>query len=347
MATVKLATLLIFTNQFASMLRSQLPLISVLENLSRETPQKALREAIEDVTDDVMMGRDFGDALADHPKIFDHIYVNVVRAGMMSGKLSEALTQVSEYLNKMDNIGRQVRGALSYPLFMLVAFFAVFNAMVFFILPRFATMFNSFGKELPWATRVLMSIGNFWRDNWFLLVGGVAAVGISFMVWVATPDGRYIWDENKLKFPVLGPLWRMAALARILRTLGVQLHNEVELLKSLELAAQGCGNAYLEDILLHIADEVETGQSISECFREHEIFEGIVLQMISAGEESGELDELLLSAADFFERMLDNRIQMATGLINPILTVFMGLAIAGMMVASFLPVFEMGGAVKG
>lgn len=343
---VKSSDILIFTDQFASMLRSHLPLIDVLENLAKETPGQELREVIEDISDDVSSGFDFGDSLANHPKLFDDVFVNVVRAGMLSGRLAESLTQVSEYLTKNDNISRKLRGALSYPIFMGVAFFGVFNAMVFFILPRFSSLFSSFGKELPAPTQILLSIGSFWGDNWYIILSVFATVSFAWMIWLATEEGLYIWDRFKLKLPMVGRLWRLAALSRFLRTFSVQLQNEVQLLDALRLAAYSAGNKYVEESLLYIADDVERGAGITESFQEYDIFSGIVLQMISAGEKAGSLNELLMSAANYFERVLNNEIDVVTGLINPILTVVIGLAIAGMMVASFLPVFDMGNAVQ-
>ncbi|MBF0382721.1 MAG: type II secretion system F family protein [Magnetococcales bacterium] len=345
MAKVKTSDVLVFTNQFASMMRSQLSLVKVLENLARETPQKELRETIEDISESVQRGVDFGDCLAGHPKVFDEVFVNVVRAGMVSGKLASSLTQVSEYLEKSDAVGRKVKSALSYPIFMLVAFFGVFNAMVFFILPKFESMFSSFDKELPAPTKILLDIGAFWQANWYLIIGTAFAFFFSITIWIATREGRYIWDRYKLNMPIVGRLWRMSALSRFLRTLSVQLHNEVALLKALQLAASSSGNVFIEESLFQIASDIERGVGLSNAFQEYNVFSGIVLQMISAGEEAGTLDELLLSAADYFERLLDNEIGVVTGLINPVLTIFMGMGIAGMMIAAFLPVFDMGSSV--
>lgn len=342
---VKLSDLLIFTNQFASMMRSQLQLVDVLDNLAQETPGADLRGAIEDLAHDVRSGVDFGDALANHPGIFSDIFVNVVRSGMESGRLAESLTQVSVYLQKADALSRKVKGALTYPAFMLLVFFGVFNAMVFFILPRFEAIFSTMGKELPGPTQFLLDVGEVWANNWYYIVGGVVFLWFAFLLWIATQEGRYTWDHYKLKMPVVGNLWRMSSLARFLRTFAVQLHNEVALLKALHLSAYATGNAYVENAILLIAEDVERGISISQSFREYDVFSGIVLQMVSAGEEAGTLAELLLSASDYFEQLLDNQTQVVTGLINPILTVVMGFSIAGMMVAAFLPVFSMGSVV--
>tara|TARA_B100001123_G_scaffold434709_1_gene561749 strand:- start:110 stop:1147 length:1038 start_codon:yes stop_codon:yes gene_type:complete len=337
--------LLIFSQQFASMLQSKLQLVDVLDNLARETPQRKLRDIIEDISEKVRHGVDLGDALAAHPNMFGEIYVNVIRAGLASGRLGDAAAQVADYLSVINEVGRKVRGALAYPFFMIGAFLLVFNGMVFFILPRFSRMFQSFGKELPWATRVLMEIGDLWANYWYAIIGTIVTVTIAFAIWISSADGRYIWDRIKLRVPIVGPLWRMAALSRFLRTLAVQLQNEVLLLEAIEVSAQASGNVYVRDSLYDIHDDVQRGNGLAGSFRRYDIFEGIVLQMIAAGEEAGTLDELLMSAADYFERLLYARLDTVTGLINPILTVLIGLVIAGMMIASFLPVFQIGSVV--
>lgn len=345
MAAIGSLHILIFTQQFAAMIRSNLPLVDVLDNLANETPQRRLREAIVAVADAVRRGIDLSEAMGEHPAMFDDVYVNVVRSGMESGRLGAALLQIAHYQKVIHETGRKLKTALTYPLFIIFAFFAVFNGMVFFILPRFEMMFKNFNKKLPWATQFLLDIGRFWSENWPLIVGGQLVVYFSFIVWISTPDGRAIWDEHKLRLPILGPLWRMSALARFLRTLAVQVENDVPVLDALQLAADACGNVYVKETLYQIADKVERGRSLAACFREHEVFYGIVLQMIASGEEAGILDELLMSSADYFDSLVQDLLDRITSLINPVLTLVVGLAVAGMMVACFLPVFQMGSVV--
>lgn len=346
MAAVKLSHLLIFTRQFSAMIGSQLQLVYVLQNLARETPQRRLRLTIEDVTDDVQRGVDLSDALAKFPRVFSSIYVNVVRAGMASGQLGDALDQVAQYLERVDELNRKVRTALSYPMFLLLAFFVVFNGMVFGILPQFEKMFESFGKELPPPTRFMLDIGEFYATNWYFILGGAAVTLTSFTFWILSPAGRRIWDQLKLNIPILGRLWRMGTLSRFLRTLAVQMRNYVPLLEALRLSASASGNLYIEEVIYTIADDVERGMGVAKSFREHEVFSGIVLQMIASGEETGSLDELLMSAATYFDSLLRELLNTVTNLINPILTVIVGSGIAGMMIAAFLPVFEISGAVQ-
>ncbi|MFN3075834.1 MAG: type II secretion system F family protein [Alphaproteobacteria bacterium] len=342
MPSVSSTHLLIFAKQFAAMIRSRLPLVSVLDNLADETPQKYLRNVLLDVAEDVKHGIDLGDALEARPTVFSAVFVTVVKAGMLSGKLDSSLTQMATYLDNVDQLQRKLRAVLTYPIFMLVAFLAVFNGMIFGILPRFQQMYKNMNKKLPIPTQILLDIGEFWSNNWFYVIGGVAVVVLSFTTWIKTDDGRRVWDEVKLRLLLIGGIWRMAALARFLRTLAVQVHNEVRLLDALRLSAEVVDNWYIRDILLDISDSVENGGSITSSFREHEIFQGIVLQMIRSGEDSGTLDDLLAASADYFDSLLADRLNTIAGLINPVLTVFIGLAIAGMMIASFLPVFEMG-----
>ena len=346
MAGVSSFNVLIFTQQFASMIRSNLQLVDVLHNLADETPQKKLREVIADVADDVTHGTDLSAAMAQHPQVFDDVYVNVVKSGLESGRLGEALLQISHYQKVIHETGRKVMAAMTYPAFIIFAFFGIFNAMIFFILPRFSAVYSNFGKKLPEATQILLNVGKFWSDNWHLIIGAQVVVISVLSVWIATGEGRALWDQIKLKLPLLGTLYRMSALARFLRTLAVQVENDVPVLQALCLAADACGNVYIREILYDIADDVERGRGLAASFRDHEIFHGIVLQMLASGEEAGILDELLMSSADYFDSLVQDLLDRITALINPILTMVVGLLIAGMMVAVFLPVFQMGSMVK-
>ena len=344
-AAVKLSQLLIFTKQFSAMIASQLQLVYVLENLAKETPHRRMRQTLDDVLDDVLNGVDLGDALAQFPKVFSDVYVNVVRAGMQSGQLGNALAQMAEYLESADAMSRKIRGALTYPMFLLVAFIVVFNVQVLLILPRFEEMFANFDEELPAPTLFMLAAGKFYVQNWPYLLGVIVAVTIGFIAWTSSDDGRRIWDKLKLQVPVIGRTLRLGALSRFLRTLAVQVHNMVPLVTALRLSASASGNRFIEETIFTIADDVELGVGIAESFRRHDIFTGIVQQMIASGEQASELDELLMSAAVYFDSLLNDQVQTMTELINPVLTIVIGLAIAGMMVAAFLPVFQISGAI--
>lgn len=340
------AQLVIFARQFASMVASGLQLVSVLESLGRETPNRRLRLAVVDVGREVTKGVDLADAMERHPKLFGGVFVGLVRSGLEIGRLGAALGHVVDYLDRVDQVNRKVTAAAVYPVFVLLAFVGVSGGMIFAILPRYAALFKGFGKPLPGPTQLLLDVGNLIRDNG-LVFGGLGILGVLLLIMVlATPAGRLAWDRLKLHTPVLGQVWRLAALARFGRTLAVQAGNHVPVTRALRLAASACGNAYIAGLAIEIADDVEMGASVTHAFKRHEIFAGVVLQMIAAGEEAGRLDELLLSAANYFDSLLMQRIGTVTGLINPMLTAFVGLSTAAMMVAAFLPVFDMPGAMQ-
>lgn len=338
--------LLIFTKQFAQMMKNQLQLVTVLDNLAAETPQRRLRTVIQEVSEEVKHGVDLADALEDHPRVFSEVYVNIVRAGISSGRLGVALAQIAWYLDIMFEISRRTRSALTYPLFVVAAFFAVFNGMIFMILPRFEAMYDNFGQELPGPTQTLLWVGAVWSGNWLLFLGGAAAAGFGFAAWVANPAGRAVWDRAKLAIPLFGPVWRLSALARFLRTMAVQVENDVPLLDAVELAGDSAGNLFVRNAAYEIAASVESGTSLVESFRDHPIFDGIVLQMIAAGEQAGELHPLLMSAAEYFDSLMRDRLDTIVTLINPVLTMIIGIGIAAMMLAAFLPVFELGGVMR-
>jgi type II secretory pathway component PulF len=333
--------LLVFTRQFAAMMNSNLQLVHVLESLTRETNKRKLKAALEDVLMKVKRGGDFDRAIADHPKVFNPTYIGVVRAGMQSGQLAEALEQISEYLTSLDKVVKKMRSAAMYPLLLIGAFIVTFHIMVFVILPRFATLFSNFGQELPAPTQFVLSIGEAYAASWpMLLMFGCLGAAL-FVIWKRSNPVTY--DRLKLKLPLIGSLLRLAALARFAHTLAIQVQNSVSLIESIRVAAPASNNSYAEASLRQIADDIERGQGIAQAFARQQLFQGVVQQMISAGEQSGELGEPLRSAAQYFESLWVQRIEAVIGLINPLLTAIMGILISGMLIAAFLPVFEVSG----
>lgn len=338
--------LVIFAKQFASMVGSSLQLVTVLDNLARETPNRRLRLAIAEVAREVTTGTDLADAFERFPRLFSGVFVSLVRSGLEVGRLAGALGNIVDYLERIEQVNRRVAAAAVYPIFVLLTFVGVSGGMIFFILPQYETIFRGFGKELPGPTQVLVDVGSLLRANGIVLGETALLLVLISILVVSTPAGRLAWDHLKLHLPVLGPVWRLAALARFSRTLAVQASNHVSVVRALRLAAAASGNAYLESLARGIAEDIELGASVTHAFKNREIFAGIVLQMIAAGEEAGRLDELLLSAANYFDSLLIQRIDTVTGLINPMLTAIVGLSTAGMMVASFLPVFELPGVMQ-
>jgi type II secretory pathway component PulF len=335
--------LVIFARQFASMMNSGLQLVTVLDDLARETPKRELREAVKDISRRVRAGVDVADAFACHPKLFDSIFIGIVSAGLESGRLGEALLQIVEYLERTDQVRRRITTAMTYPVFLLFTFLVAAGGMIFFILPKYQLLFGSFGHDLPGPTQFLLDIGSFLRAEWMSLAAiGGGGVFIAVLV-ISTPAGRRSWDRVKLRVPLLGQVWRLASLGRFSRTLSIQVRNHIPVVLALRFAANSAGNQYVRQLVLAISNDIEQGQSVTQAFKSRDIFSGIVMQMIAAGEEAGTLDELLISAAAYFDSLLLQRIDSLTGMLNPVLTAFMGLSISGMMVAAFLPVFDLPG----
>ena len=335
--------LLIFTKQFAAMVRSNLPLVQALESLSRDAPRRSFRLVLFDVLEQVRCGRDFHRALADHPKTFNGTYIGVVSAGMQSGQLGVALQQICDYLDNHDKILKKVRAALIYPGLLFASFAVTFHVMIFGILPRFQALFSQYGKALPAPTQFVLDVGEVYAQYWPFVLGVGVIFAICFFAWVRTTQGRLTFDRLKLKVPLFGSLMRLSAVARFAQTLAIQVQNSVSLIESIRVAAPANNNKYVEQSLLKIADHIEQGESITQAFQRETLFQGVVQQMVSAGELSGDLAGPMVSVANYFESLWAQKLEAVISTINPLLTASMGLLISGMLIAAFLPVFEVSG----
>lgn len=343
--TVSASSLYILTRQFSAMISGRLNLVVALANLVKQTPKGQLQEVLQDVTEDVRAGADLADALAEHPKIFSRLYVSVVRSGLTSGRLADALSQLSNYMEQRDTVTRNVRTAMTYPIFVTIVFIGVFHMMTFVILPRFASIFGTLNKDLPAPTQFMMDLGDAYIANWPFIAAALAIALVSLFVWISSNEGRTLLDEWKLRVPKFGTIWRLASYARFCRTFGVQLRYYIPAVEALRHSAEASGNAFLETSVHGIADRVENGSTLVDAFEGAETFGDVVVQMIATGEQAGTLDELMISAADYFDTMLIQELRSITSMINPLLTAVVGIAIAGMMIAAFLPVFELSGSV--
>lgn len=343
---VSLGARYIFTRQLAALLKGRLQLAAAIQSLKAEMPKGRFRAALDQVSQDVSNGRDLADAMADHPKIFGPVYIGVVRSGMRSGRIDEALEQLSNYLEQSDASARKARAALTYPMLVLGAFLFVFHMMLFMILPRFEQMYTSMGRELPGPTQALLDIGAVYGANLIGLavVGGALTALVVF--WLSSEAGKIIWDATKLRLPLIGYVVQHAAVARFLRSVGMQLRHGIPAVEALRIGAAAVSNRQLEATVHAVADKIERGESFGQAFREAPHFTDVVAQMIASGEQAGTLDILMVSAADYFDTLLAQRIQSLTAMINPILTALVGLGIAGMLIAAFLPVFELSGNVR-
>ncbi|MEA2018216.1 MAG: type II secretion system F family protein [Campylobacterota bacterium] len=342
MAKIKLDTIVTFTTQFSSMIKASIPLVKTLDNLQKDILDRTFADVIKEIKEDVESGVDFADAIAKHQNAFDTIYINMVRAGMESGKLDVTLVQLSTYLTKAAQTANKIKSALSYPKFMGIAMTAIMTLMLVKVIPMFEKMFANGNKELPLLTQYAITASDFLRESGLFLLVFLILVWLGIKAFVATPIGRRVLDNIKLKIFFLGKLNHKSAVSKFIRTFGVLVGSDVPILKAIKLSKSSCANVILEERVDEIAEMVEKGFDISEAFREVEVFPDIVVQMISSGEESGNLAELLINSAEYYDDQIDNELKSVVSLINPIMTVIMGIFIAALMAAIFMPIFQMG-----
>jgi type IV pilus assembly protein PilC len=348
MGRVKYSALVIFTSQLSAMISANLPLVRILEGLSKEALSRHLLTIIKKIKKDVESGVDFGYAIAQFPNVFDTIYVNMVKAGMATGRLDRTLKQLTEYMGKTSETKGKLKTAFAYPLFMVGFLCVVFSIMVFKILPTFEKLFASLGsKKLPLPTRIMMNAGGFVSSNIHWILIGIALIIAVIIFVLKNPSTRFLWDKYKLKIPLLGDLMRKAAMGKFLRAFAVLTQSEVLIMDSLNLVASAGYNKFLEFKINQAADSIEKGLSVAGSFQKTGFFPDIIIQMISSGEETGRLGDLLESAANFYDDQVEEAIRSIVALINPIVTILVGGTIGLMMVAIFLPIFELGSAVSG
>lgn len=345
-AAVPLPQRYIFTRQLAALLAGRLQLSMAVENLTSEMPKGRFKTVLGAVASDIAQGRDLADALADHPRVFGPVYIGVVRSGMRSGRVAEAMEQLSTYLEQLDAISKKMRAALTYPAFVVGAFLIVFHMMIFMILPRFATMYRGMGRELPGPTQALLDIGSVYADNLVLIAAMIVGMIALTIIWLSSEAGQTVWDGVKLKLPLVGSVVRHAAMARFLRSVGLQLQHGIPAVEALRIGVAAVANRYLAAAVNSAADRIERGASFGDAFRQENVFGDVVVRMIASGERAGTLDVLMVSAADYFDTLLMQRINALTAMINPLLTAAVGLSTAGMLIAAFLPVFELSGNVN-
>jgi type II secretory pathway component PulF len=342
---INAGVVVLFTEQLAAMLSAQLPVYNVLASLARETMDNRFKGILEDVVERLEHGQELGDILDDYPEAFSTIYVNMVQAGMRVGKLDGALEELALYLKQMHETRGRVISAITYPAFVVSALVVIVIVMSTWILPNFKTMFANFGKKLPLITQWFVIFADIIKGYGIpiFIAGGIAA-----FLWVAyinTEGGRLFWDRTKLGLPVIGELASRMAYSRFLHTMAVLIKNEVPVIATLRISGSASGNRFIEGIVFDVSEMVQRGISLKGAFQESGIFPGIVLQMIAAGEEGGALQRLLYSAAHYYDKQVEMRLGTVVELINPALTVFVGAVIAGMMVAMFLPIFSLPGAM--
>lgn len=336
---MKSRDLVIMTRQFATMINAGLPLVQALDILVKQSDNKMLQSSLEGVLHDVESGNTLADALRQHPKIFSHLYVNMVAAGETGGILDTILLRLSVFLEKTEALARKVKGAMIYPGVIGFVAGSAIVILLLFVIPTFQTMFQSFDQQLPLPTRIVIGMSAFLQSYWWALLAGSIGFVWLFRRWLATSNGRLLFDRVLLRVPILGTLARKSAVARFTRTLGTLLSSGVSILDGLEITAKTSGNRVIHDAIMNSRSSIAGGESISEPLRQSGVFPPMVTQMINVGEETGDLDGMLSKVADFYDEEVDVAVESLLKAMEPAMIVILGTVVGGMIVAMYLPIF--------
>ncbi|NIR46562.1 MAG: type II secretion system F family protein [Gemmatimonadetes bacterium] len=338
---VKMKEIVHFTRQFATMVNSGLPLVQCLEILAQQTENKFLAGSIKEVQADVESGATLADALRNHPKVFSDLYVNMVAAGEAGGILDTVLLRLSVFLEKNEALVRKVKGAMIYPAVILAVAVIAVTVLLVFVIPTFEQMFASVDLTLPAPTRLVIWLSDMLTAYWWLILGLIAAAIWSIRMYYKTSAGRLALDRLLLRVPIIGDLLRKTAVARFTRTLGTLLSSGVSILDGLEITARTAGNRVIHDAVMRSRSSIAGGETIAEPLRQSGVFPPMVTQMINVGEQTGTIDEMLDKIADFYDDEVDTAVEALLAAMEPLLIVFLGVVVGGMIVSMYLPIFDM------
>jgi type IV pilus assembly protein PilC len=345
---VKSQELVIFTRQFATMIDAGLPLVQCLEILAGQQENKVFAASLKDIKNHVEGGATFSDALRRHPKIFDDLYSNLVQAGEVGGILDTILNRLSIYIEKNVKLIRQVRGALVYPIAVLIIACGVMAVLLSFVIPAFENMFKDFGakNQLPKLTQMVVAFSHGFVGYFPLIALTVIGTVVGFTYMYRTPAGKKNVHRLLLQLPVIGQVLRKIAVARFTRTLGTLLQSGVPILDALEIVAKTAGNVIVSEAIMHSRQKISEGKNMAEPLTETKVFPSMVVQMIAVGEQTGALDQMLNKIADFYEEEVDVAVAALTSLLEPMMMVLIGGMVGVVLIAMYLPIFDLAGAIK-
>jgi type IV pilus assembly protein PilC len=337
--------LVIFTRQFSTMIDAGLPLVQGLNILSEQMENKTFKNILKQITRDVEGGSTLADALNKHPRVFDALYVNLVAAGEVGGILDTILQRLAAYIEKAEKLKSKVKGALVYPIAVLIIGVLVMAVIMIFVIPVFQEMFSNFGSGLPALTQLVIDISSLVKSNIHFMVGGLIVIVWLFRRYRRTTSGKKNIDRLLLKLPIFGELVRKVAVARFTRTLGTMTASGVPILDALEITARTSGNAVVEEVIYDARTSIAEGQTIAEPLGESDIFPGMVTQMISVGESTGALDAMLEKIANFYDDEVDATVSALTALMEPLMMFLLAGALGPVVIAMYLPIFQMASAL--
>lgn len=335
------------TRQLYTLQKAGVPILRSLAGLEASTAHPGLIALLQDLRASLDQGRELATAMGRHPKIFSAFYVAMVRVGEMTGKLTEVLQRLGQHLEFELDIRARIKAALRYPIMVVVAMAIALTIINIFVIPKFATVFAQYKAELPLMTRILLGFSGFMVRWWPLLVAAGIGIVMGIRMWLTTPDGRYRWDRLKLRLPIAGPIVLKATLARFARSFALASSSGVPISQAMTVVAQTVDNAFIGARIEQMRDGVERGESISRCAAAAGVFTPIVLQMIAVGEETGELDSLMIEIAEMYERETDYSIKGLSAAIEPILLLIIGVMVLVLALGVFLPLWNLGQAAMG
>lgn len=339
--------LMVFTRQFATMIDAGLPLVQCLDLLAGQQENTTFKRVLTEVKESVEGGTTFAEALAKHPKVFSDLFVNLVAAGEVGGILDTILNRLASYQEKAMQLRKQIKSAMTYPTTIIGIAICVIAVILIFVIPQFAKMFHDFGSALPLPTQIVIFLSNFITKYILLILGVLVLLVVLLKKAYATPKGRLLFDRWFLKFPVMGVLIRKVAVAKFTRTLGTLVSSGVPILDGLEITAKTAGNKVVENAIYDVRKSISEGKTIAEPMEKSGVFPPMVCQMVAVGEQSGAIDTMLNKIADFYDDEVDEAVKALTSMMEPLLMVFLGTTVGGLVIAMYLPIFKLAGVVGG
>ncbi|MDO6544436.1 type II secretion system F family protein [Photobacterium sanguinicancri] len=340
-STVPLDMLVIFCRQMFSLTKAGVPLLRSINGLAQSANHPLMKATLETVSAELTNGRSLSSSMGQHPRVFSELFVSMIHIGENTGRLDDSLYQLALYYEQEMETRRRIKSAMRYPIFVLSAIMIAMTVLNIKVIPQFASMFERFGVELPLPTRILIGTSNFFVNYWPLMFGGLAITWIGVRLWRNTAEGKEKWDGWRLKVPIIGTIVNRAQLSRFSRTFSLMIRAGVPLNQALQMAAEALGNRYLEKRLIEMKNGIEGGNSISQTATQSGVFTPLVLQMIAVGEETGQVDELLLEASDFYDREVDYDLKTLTARIEPLLLVVVAAMVLVLALGIFVPMWSM------
>jgi type IV pilus assembly protein PilC len=342
--TVKETDLVLFTRQLSTMIEAGISLIQALTALYDQCDpkrQKSLRQIISDVTTRVQGGETFHESIAKHPRVFDRLFVSMVKAGEHGGLLAEILDRLAGFLEASARLRKKVKSAMTYPVIVICIAFAITTFLIVKVVPIFGEIFKDFGSKLPAPTQFLIDVSDFMRGEWYVLIGGLFALIFGVRTFLRSSGGKKFADKWKLKLPIFGPLIHKICMSRFSRTFAQLIRSGVPILEVLEIVGGASGNHVVETSILGVGQDVEKGDNLSVALSKKPIFPPMMLRMVAAGEATGKIDTMLEKMADFWDEEIEAMLDALTSLIEPLLIVFLGVIVGGIVIAMFLPIFKL------